>query len=324
MHVPSYLRLTLKVICTIGPLWLIFAQLDLEEAVAQILGVEPIHLIGALLILFSLSVPSALRWGCVLKIVGFPLKFAKAWSVMLVSGFFSNGLPTSIGGDLIRMAQVFRIGISGDLAISNVVIDRLTSFVSLLFLVVMTFPNLFFLVDNTFPWWVIPLLVVVGITMFYLLTLFQYVPKQYWNSRYFQGLFYFSKYLLAVLSNRRWGWSAMVAGFVVHIMRVGAIWLLAMGLHIDVDFLDCLTLIPLALLVAMIPISIGGWGIREGAFLGAFSLVGVVPGDAVALSVTFGLSRIVASFPGGLIWIFNTDIRQSVNTDWHQKKEDSS
>ena len=46
----------------------------------------------------------------------------------------------------------------------------------------------------------------------------------------------------------------------VHIMRVASIWIIAMGLNINTGLLDCMVLVPLALVVAMIPISIGGWG----------------------------------------------------------------
>ena len=67
-----------------------------------------------------------------------------------------------------------------------------------------------------------------------------------------------------------------------------------------------------------------GGGLREGAFLGAFSLVSVMPGEAVALSVTFGLSSILTSLPGGLIWLFNSGIRPSVNADWSSEKEEAS
>lgn len=322
MRVPQYLRLGLKIACTGGLLWLIFSQLDLKEAVDQILVVGRVQLVGALIILFSLSLPSTIRWGNVLKIVGYPLKFSTAWTLMLVSGFFTQALPSSLGGDIVRMTQVFRIGMPTDIAISNVVIDRLTSFASLLLLVVMTLPNLFFLIGDTLPWWMTPIFVVAGVMTLYLLTLFKHFPEQPRNSQFVVGVINFSKHLSAILSNRWWGWGAILAGLSVHIMRVVAIWIMAKGLHIDAGLLDCLVLVPLALLVAMIPISIGGWGIREGAFLGAFSLVGVSSGDAVALSVTFGLSRTFISLPGGLIWLFNRDIRESVNADWIRDKEE--
>ncbi len=79
--------------------------------------------------------------------------------------------------------------------------------------------------------------------------------------------------------------------------------LVARAIGLDVGLLECLALVPLALLVAMLLVSIGGWGVREGAFVAAFGLVGVPACDAFGLSVIFGLAVIVAELPGGLVWL---------------------
>ena len=144
IRTPAHIRFALKAVCAIGLLWLIVGQLDAGAAVNQILGIGRYQLVGALIVLFSLSLPSTIRWSNVLKIVGYPLKFSTIWPIMLVVGFFNQALPSTMGGDIVRMAQGYRAGIPVDMAISNVVLDRLTSFVSLLLLVVMTLPLMFF------------------------------------------------------------------------------------------------------------------------------------------------------------------------------------
>ena len=64
------------------------------------------------------------------------------------------------------------------------------------------------------------------------------------------------------------------------------------------------TVVTAALVViTLVPISIAGWGIREGAMIFGFALVGVAEADALALSVATGLCQIVAGIPGGLIWL---------------------
>jgi len=56
-------------------------------------------------------------------------------------------------------------------------------------------------------------------------------------------------------------------------------------------------------LVSMIPISFGGWGVREGAMVVFFGLVGVPAADALAMSILFGLAALVAGLPGGVLWV---------------------
>ncbi len=66
--------------------------------------------------------------------------------------------------------------------------------------------------------------------------------------------------------------------------------------------------VPVLKATMMLPISIGGWGIREGAAGGIWATVGLSATEGVALSVTYGLAFIMASLPGILFW-----------SDWGQR-----
>ncbi len=67
-----------------------------------------------------------------------------------------------------------------------------------------------------------------------------------------------------------------------------------------------------ALLVTTLPISIAGWGVREGAMVAAFSLVGVPVEGALVLSILFGLLILLISLPGGVVWMLSGDSRADV------------
>jgi uncharacterized membrane protein YbhN (UPF0104 family) len=58
---------------------------------------------------------------------------------------------------------------------------------------------------------------------------------------------------------------------------------------------------PVALLTSL-PISIGGWGVRETAMIGLLGLVGVPASAALVLSVELGLITMAASLPGLVFW----------------------
>ena len=314
----------LKAISTVGLIWLLLEQIDAEAALKQILEIQRYPLAGALLILFSMSLPGAARWSIILRVVDYPLRFLSTWPILLVASFFNHALPSTMGGDIVRMAQCYRIGIPLKIAIGNVVIDRLTSFASLLVLVVMTLPIIFIIIGDKSEWWIAPVFVGIGFAGIYLLMSLKHIPLQVKHWRFVSATISVSEHLSKVLLNRRWGLKVMAAGLAVHILRVVAVWMLADGLHINAGLIDCLALVPLALLVTIIPISLGGWGLREGAFLVAFGLVGVTPGDAVALSIIFGITSIVASLPGGLIWLFDSDARRSLSKDWRTVKQESA
>lgn len=52
----------------------------------------------------------------------------------------------------------------------------------------------------------------------------------------------------------------------------------------------------------MIPISIAGWGVREGAMVVGLGLVGVSSSTALSVSLLFGGVLVVVGLLGGLIW----------------------
>jgi hypothetical protein len=80
--------------------------------------------------------------------------------------------------------------------------------------------------------------------------------------------------------------------------------ILSLDLRIELRIQDAAALVPLINLAPLvIPISLAGWGIREGAAVMLLSTAGISNSDAVALSLAFGALWLAASCLGGLIWL---------------------
>ncbi len=90
---------------------------------------------------------------------------------------------------------------------------------------------------------------------------------------------------------------------IVHALSASVVYVMALGFRIDVTWPECLLLFPAVILVMVLPISIAGWGLREGAMVSAFALVGVSVEDALVLSVGFGFAAVVVGLPGAVIWL---------------------
>ena len=74
-----------------------------------------------------------------------------------------------------------------------------------------------------------------------------------------------------------------------------------MSLGIWVSPLDAFTLVPAALLLAMVPISLARGGTQGSVFIQAFSLAGVTASDALALSVLYELVGLITGLLGGVV-----------------------
>jgi uncharacterized membrane protein YbhN (UPF0104 family) len=85
------------------------------------------------------------------------------------------------------------------------------------------------------------------------------------------------------------------------------VYVLALGLKIEVSAIDCLVLVPPVILATTLPISIAGWGVREQAMVTVFGLIGVAAQSSGVLSILLGLITTAACLPGGLFWLAMAD-----------------
>ena len=82
----------------------------------------------------------------------------------------------------------------------------------------------------------------------------------------------------------------------------------ASGLGLDVPVTAFFFLIPVTTLITMIPISLNGFGLREGAYVFAFSSIGISAEAALALSVIPTLCMIGMSLIGGIFYALSPDL----------------
>jgi uncharacterized membrane protein YbhN (UPF0104 family) len=94
-----------------------------------------------------------------------------------------------------------------------------------------------------------------------------------------------------------------VASFAVHFLTIAVVWCLAQSVAASANFTLLLYLVPPVLLIATVPVSIAGWGVREGSMIVAFAYAGLAQSDGLIVSVLFGLTTFAIGIVGGLIWI---------------------
>jgi hypothetical protein len=99
--------------------------------------------------------------------------------------------------------------------------------------------------------------------------------------------------------------AAIVAGssIMIHLLTISAAWCCVKAVAAPVGFSHILFLMPPVLLIATVPISIAGWGIRESSMIAAFSYAGLAEADGLTLSILFGAVSFVVGLFGGVVWI---------------------
>jgi uncharacterized membrane protein YbhN (UPF0104 family) len=273
---------------TLGAAWLIFRHVDWAVLYGLLARADPIRLALAGLVLAVQFAIIVWRWQLIIEVLGGGAVAAGPLAVALGrSMLIGQPLPSTLGGDAVRMLELSRrTGIA--LAARSVICDRVTALAVLVALVVVTLPCFAWLVEAG-PAFLVLAAVALGAAAAIGLVLAQ--------PRLLGAVPWLGGHAVAVAADARQallggtrGHLVFLLALVTQLFGVLLIYQLARALAAPVTLLDCLLIVPPTLVVSAIPISLGGWGVREGALAAGFVLIGATSEAGVATSVLFGLT----------------------------------
>lgn len=292
-----------KVAATILLIWFVFRGRDIPALLEQMARMDWRAPAVAISTFMMLSPLFTWRWSAILSALGYPRSFRALFPIVWIGIFFGQTIPSGLGGDVARIWLVHKTKLPGVIAVSSMLIDRLLGILAILLLVVVAIAQLVLLkIDPTVVYGVALLAAAVS-GGFVVLLLLRRLPSPLRRYRGVDVLMRFSEHLQSILFSPRLLWRPYLCSLIIQLALVMVVYVLAGGLGLGVSFAACLVIIPISNLVQSVPISVGGWGLREGFFLLAFGQIGVAEADALALSVLFGLSNLLSSLPGAIVWL---------------------
>ena len=306
----KWLVLTLKFLVLGFLFWFLSRGIDFADAARRVAAIDPLMLVGAAGIMLVQTCVGGQRWRLVLSAIGADLSIFKAIQLFYIGVFFSQALPSSVGGDAVRMFKIYNLGMELRNAINGVILERAVTVVALVALIDVTHQWFLPRVDAATAAVMLPAVALVTVGCaggLVILMVLDRLPSSLTRWRLVRGLGNLgidARKVFLVPGNLV---RVMFWGILTHINMALIVLILALGLGLDVTLLDCLTLVPPVMLIMTIPISIGGWGVRETAMVSLFGLIGVPGEGAFALSVVFGLTGIAVAIPGGIIWLMSRD-----------------
>ena len=279
---------------SIAILAVILRSVDLEQAWQVVARAAPEWLLLALLMQFGSTAVSAYRWQLIMRNLGFGQTFPFYWNSYFKGMFFNQGLPTSIGGDALRVLDVARRGFRKRDVLLGVAIDRITGLGALL-LVAMVAQVIN---PDLLPYQVyLPILFlsIAGLAGFGGL---YYIGRWRWLGRQARLaiLKTVSDRLRLAVSQRRV--VLLASSLLVPLLAMLAFFAAGRALGLRYDLVTYFAIVPPALVLTVVPISIAGWGVREGALVGLFSLIGADKTVVLMMSLAYGILLILVSLPG--------------------------
>ena len=101
----------------------------------------------------------------------------------------------------------------------------------------------------------------------------------------------------------RAGAAGLLLSGIVVALTVNAVILFAHGFGVALAPSVAYLVVPIAILFSSLPISIGGWGVREASLSYGLVLFGLRPDDAALLGLALGIGLLLASLPGGIVML---------------------
>ncbi len=269
--------------------------------------------LGWIILSFSLHAvglfASAYRWQILIRAQGddVPLKFlARSY---LVGTFFNNFFPTRFGGDIVRIWDGSRYSRSIVKSSAIVIVERLTGlFILFLFALLVSLIRLDLAQETPFVWVSLAL----GGLGFSLILIFLLAPlsrlsfltkqKGHFGS-FLNDVLSFRETILRYRLQKRAFIRAMFWAFVLQINVIVYYYFIGQSLRLDVPFLDYFMVIPVVLFIQLIPVTINGLGLREGAYIEIFKFYGIPASTAFSFSmVDVGFVLILGAI-GGMIYV---------------------
>lgn len=297
------LKLLVKMGVSVSLIAIMLHTFDARGVADHFLKASPWSLAAVVVISIAMAPVHAARWLIVVRAAGGRLALGPATQMVLIGYFFSQALPSAVGGDAVRMWCAYRAGLRASDAVNSVVLDRVIALVGLMLLGAFTLPWLSDRVGDATVVNVFAAVIALGIGGFAAFVGLGGLTKALSRWRAGRLLSRFADLARAtMLTPARIVplLAISIGGFVVACWLV---YMIARGMSLEISFTDCLMLVPPVLLASAIPVSIAGWGMREGAMVVALGFAGVAPAAAFALSVLYGLCVAAASLPGSLFWL---------------------
>jgi uncharacterized protein (TIRG00374 family) len=267
-----------------------------------------IYILYALLVSVLAVVIMSMRWHVILNGYGFDTSWSKLFRYYLIGMFFNNFLPSTIGGDVVRVFKVVDDIQNKSSALASVIIERLMGVAATLFLAFISLMILWQEFENPHLLYVSGCLFLVIVLFFFSLIRnrpFKYLIRIFatlkWMNigekftRVFEAIHFFQK-------RRR----ILAYAFIYSLFSQAGIvimnYALARALKMEISLTYLFLVVMVTFIITILP-SINGIGIREFGFISLLSRAGVSNATALSLSFLNLIIPMIISLAGAVLFV---------------------
>ena len=309
-HLPAIISLLLL---GAGVLYLVIRNDQLSAVLATWRRIDPLHLVAAIALMILAQL--AVGWRCRIILEGDGLRepnmFWPLVHIQMVTLFAAHGaiIPGFTEAAKATMFKL-RFNISAARSVKLVIYERICTAIGFMMVGLLTTPPLF-LVEVPSLRVIVPLLLFAGLVM--LATIFALANRNISTGSPRIDWFLSSFLQVAQLYHRRRSLVELFLSALAQLLLVATIFLLlSRAMAMPIQPVLIFLFMPFIFVVASLPVFYMGWGGREGVVIMTLGTVAHLPtAEALALSAAFGVTVLLASPPGALLWLMRPSMRKA-------------
>ena len=304
----GFLIFTTRVVVSLGLLYLALRGINFAAIQARLSQINLLWIVLAVLVTIFQIFLGALRWREISDLCHAPLSDLTAFRYNMIGSFFNQTLPSSIGGDAVRLWLVNRSGAGWRAATYSILTDRAVGLIALALIIVASLPWSYGMISDAkgrLALVFVDFAALAGGLGFLLLGHLHWGwLKRWWPTKHVHAC---SVIANQVIFSRKSGPKIAVLSLTIHVLAVVIAWCCVRAIAAAGDFEQLFMLTPPIMLITMMPISIAGWGVREATMMVAFGYAGLAQTDGTVVSILFGAVYFIVGAIGGLVWIFSAE-----------------
>jgi uncharacterized protein (TIRG00374 family) len=305
----------IRVLISVALIGYLLATANLGELFAMLRSWHAIYFVIAVLIGVLRNVIFAVRWKVTLGVSGIQVPFPTLIKFYFVGTFFNLFLPTALGGDVVRGYDLAVYSGKRMGAATSVLVERIVGFFALAFIALLAL-----LVGSTVGSRVIEDATVTTVILVACLS-YSALAMMVFNARIMKGLVGMLQFIKLWDIGERLGrlvdslhaftahkmvlWQCFVLSVICQVLGILAAYSLAWAINLKLAPVYFFMVLPMIWIITMVPISISGLGVREGAFVFFFTKVGVSDAAALLLSFLNFSQLIVLGLMGGIVYLLS-------------------
>jgi len=285
----KWFRLSLQFVVTIALFVLLYLSISWTTLFVALQHVHKSMLLTGAVIGACCVVLSAYQWHCLLRIARIHLDLADLVHLYMVGIAFSHLLPTGLGGDAVKALYVGHGDDERARSSGVLILCRITGFLAMLLIALPALYIWHSQLNSQLCIWLCLLIIffsfAIAAPSFLLAFLCRFHASPLHRYPPLQSLFK----LVASLGHRLWQPLALLHatlyGWIFWCVAILNCYCYASSLGLSIPFYFFLVAVPFTALVSVIPVSLNGFGLREGAFIFAFTTIHVSSAHALLLAL---------------------------------------